>query len=318
MELKMISLKKIVTNPLQPRQEFDREKLQELANSIKEGELLQPIVVRKGNSKTTEGDMVVNSPHYEIVCGERRYKAFQILKEPKIPAIVRKIKDDTDALEKSLIENLQRDDLTSIERENAVGALWDSKRYKTHRELANKLGLTEGYVSGILKAKEDRKRIDAASTISTRVLQSTVGLKDEPRKKILEQVTEGKIQEDNVRDVVRKVKEFPEPEQQVEILDLYEQRQDEDNETFDNIVDKYREIAQKERPPEIDVELEPSELRFNSIKSKCNELLWITPANINIIKNEKFRLQTIDILRKTQNHINKLLIALGETEVLDG
>ena len=122
MELKMIELKQIHANPLQPRQEFDREKLQELANSIKEGELLQPIVVRE------------NGSGYEIVAGERRYKAFQILKEDKIPAIVRKIKDDTDALEKSLIENLQRDDLTSVERENAVYELWKSNRYETKKD----------------------------------------------------------------------------------------------------------------------------------------------------------------------------------------
>ena len=107
MELKMINMKDIVTNPLQPRQEFNREKLQELADSIKEGELLQPIVVRKQKNK------------FEVVAGERRFKAFQILKEPKIPAIIRVIKDDTEALEKSLIENWQRDDLTGIERENA-------------------------------------------------------------------------------------------------------------------------------------------------------------------------------------------------------
>ena len=75
-------MKDIETNPLQPRQTFDREKLQELADSIKEGELLQPIVVRSKGKK------------FEIVCGERRYKAFQILKEPKIPAIIRLIKDD--------------------------------------------------------------------------------------------------------------------------------------------------------------------------------------------------------------------------------
>jgi len=93
MELKMINMKDIVTNPLQPRQEFNREKLQELADSIKEGELLQPIVVRKQKNK------------FEVVAGERRFKAFQILKEPKIPAIIRVIKDDTEALEKSLIEN---------------------------------------------------------------------------------------------------------------------------------------------------------------------------------------------------------------------
>ena len=172
----MNKLKKIVTNPLQPRQEFDREKLQELANSIKEAELLQPIVVRKNNGG-----------NFEVVAGERRYKAFQILKEPKIPAIIRNIKDDTDALEKSLIENLQRDDLTSVERENAVYDLWRSNNYKTHTEIAKKIGIAEEYISQLIRAKEDRERIKAASTISTRTLQSTEGLSDKPRKKIIKE-----------------------------------------------------------------------------------------------------------------------------------
>ena len=83
--------------------------------------------------------------------------------------------------------------LTSIERENAIGALWDSKRYKTQTDLAKKLGIAHSTVSGIINAKEDRINLSAADSISTRVLQSTAGLSDEPRKKILEQVTEGKI-----------------------------------------------------------------------------------------------------------------------------
>jgi len=161
MELKMINMKDIVTNPLQPRQDFNREKLQELANSIEEGELLQPIVVRKQKDK------------FEIVCGERRYKAFQILKEPKIPAIIRGIKDDTDALEKSLIENLQRDDLTSVERENAVGALWDSGRYKTNSELDRKLGYSvkHGKVSRLIAARYDRRKFAPSADVGTRTMR---------------------------------------------------------------------------------------------------------------------------------------------------
>jgi len=314
MELKMIDINKIVTNPLQPRQEFDREKLQELANSIREGELLQPIVVRKNDGNK-----------FEIVCGERRYKAFQILKEPKIPAIVRNIKDDTDALEKSLIENIQRDDLTSVERENAIGDLWDSGNYKTQRELGKKLGTSERLIGQLLEAREFRKKTEVPS-VSTTTLSETSTLSEEPRKKLIQQISDEKINARDVRDVVRKVKEFPEPEQQLEILDLFEQKQEEDDTTFDEVVTKYKEIAEEKRLPEIEIEEDPSELRFNSIKNKCfnsiknkcDEILWITPVNINIIENKKFRQQTIEVLKKTQKHIDKLLIALGETEVIDG
>ena len=116
MEVKMLDMKDIKIHTGQCRENFDHDKLMELTNSIKESELLQPIVVRK-----------LDDNRYGIVCGERRFRAFEYLHKKQIPAIVREIRDDTDALEKSLIENLQRDDLTSVERENAVGELWGSK-----------------------------------------------------------------------------------------------------------------------------------------------------------------------------------------------
>ncbi len=227
MKLKMLDMKKIVTNPLQPRQEFDREKVQELANSIKEGELLQPIVVRNNGSDT-----------FEIVAGERRFKAFQILKENKIPAIVREIKDDTDTLEKSYIENVQRVDLTSVEDENTVNELWDSKRYKTQEKLAKKLGLSVQSINRKIRADKVRDKFSLQESISTRTIEDTVGLLDEPRKRVLKAVEEKKIKADDVRDVVRKVKEFPEPEQQLEILSEFEEQDDTSREMFDDIIRK--------------------------------------------------------------------------------
>lgn len=254
MELKMLSMKKIVTNPLQPRQVFDQEKLKELSNSIKEGELLQPIVVRP------------NGGDFEIVAGERRYKAFQILKESKIPAIVRNISDDTDALEKSLIENLQRDDLTSVERENAIWQLWESKRYKNHSDLARKLGVDKSGVSHIIGSKEDRDKLGVSPNISTGVLHDTSGLKDEPRKKIIKQVEEGKIEPSKIREVVRKVKEFKEPEQQLEILEDFEKQEDFSREAFDTIIQKKKEISEGIRQPEVHFKEDPYERDVDELK----------------------------------------------------
>lgn len=305
MEVKMIDMKEIVTNPLQPRQTFDREKLQELADSIKEGELLQPIVVRTKGKK------------FEIVCGERRYKAFQILKEPKIPAIIREIKDDTDALEKSLIENLQRDDLTSVERENAIGELWDSDHYETETELAIKLGISVKTISNILAARDTRKEIGIAETISTRTIIDSQTLPKETQKKILKAVEEKKIEADSVRDVVRKVKEFPEPEQQMEILEEFEQQKEQSKESFDRIIQQKKEIADGLREPEHYLEEDPDKIRLNTLQEQCSNLLKMTPSNIKVYKNEKYQDDAIDILKKTMNHIQKLLIALGELDVIE-
>jgi ParB family transcriptional regulator, chromosome partitioning protein len=315
MELKMLDMKKIVTNPLQPRQDFDREKLQELANSIKEGELLQPIVVRKRNSKTTEGDIVVKTPYYEIVCGERRYKAFQILKEPKIPAIVREIKDDTDALEKSLIENLQRDNLTSVERENAVGSLWDSKRYTTQNELARKLGMSYAPINHMILSREFRQKEKVAATISTRTLTDTMGLKNEPRKKLLDAIEKDKIRESDVRDVVRKVKEFPEPEQQLEILQEFEEQEEQSKEIFNGVVEKYRRIAKQEIEPEHYKENNADMIRLESIKDIYTRASSITSFYIKKIESDKQRNEAIQYMQKTIIHLTKVINAFNGVNV---
>ena len=305
MELKMIKLNEILTNPLQPRQDFDREKLQELANSIKEGELLQPIVVRGYNEK------------YEIVAGERRYKAFQILKEPKIPCIVRDIKDDTDALEKSLIENLQRDDLTSVERENAIGQLSDSKRYKNDRELSKKLGISEQVVYNILSARESRKTI--GTIVSTSTLTETAGLSDEPRKKILKAVENKKIEPSKVRDVVRKVKEFPEPEQQMEILEEFEQQEETSKEIFDDIVQKKKEIAFGEREPEhiIEIESDADKRLISDYKDIKFRLMDVQSDHIEHMKNENKKKDAIKIVWDMFYFLERQLKNLGEIKVVN-
>jgi len=311
MELKMIKLSDIETNPLQPRQEFDRDKLNELANSIKEGELLQPIVVRPNNGGKT----------FEIVAGERRFKAFQILKEKKIPAIVRNIKDDTDALEKSLIENWQREDLTDGERMNALNHLWESKRYKSIREMERKTGIPHQEISGYIRAKEEREIVekDFQNKLTYVDFHETRPLKDSPevRKKILEKRAKGEIESKQLRDISKKVAEFPEPEQQLEILEEFEEQEDMSREIFDDIVRKKKEIVDGLREPEHIIEDDPDELRLNSLKNKYENIFWLTPANINIIKSEKFRGEAIDYLKKMRNHLNKLLQNLGEEEVLD-
>jgi len=303
----MIKLTDIRTNPLQPRQDFDRDKLQELANSIREGELLQPIVVRN------------NGNGYEIVAGERRFKAFQILKEPRIPSIILDIKDDTEALEKSLIENLQRDNLTSIERENAVGDLWDSKRYTTQDELSKKLGINFRTVSTLLNARDDRKKLLVKENISTHSLSSTAGLKDEPRKKLLQQVSNGKIEPDKILDIARKVKEFPEPEQQMEILEEFEEQEDMSREIFDDIIQKKKEIADGEREPEHIIEIETdSDKRllddYNDIKRKVFE---IYSDHIQHLKIEENKEEAIQIIKEIISYLNKQLETLGENVVVD-
>ena len=99
----MISIEKITPNRYQPRIEFRQEKLQELMESIKEKGIVQPVIVRKNNEQ-----------EYELIAGERRFRAAKALGLVEIPAV---LKDATDLemLELSLIENIQRDDLNPLE-----------------------------------------------------------------------------------------------------------------------------------------------------------------------------------------------------------
>lgn len=191
MKLKHIQMEKIRANPNQPRQKFDNERIKELANSVKESELLQPIVVRR-----TDGN-------YSIVAGERRFRAYKKLKMKTIPAIIWDIKDNTEALEKSLIENLQREDLTSVERENAITELWESGRYKTHNHLAKKIGLSETRIRNNIKVKEDRERLSAGPAVPTQSIEDTSSLPDSERKEILKRVDRGTLGVRAVRNEVR-------------------------------------------------------------------------------------------------------------------
>lgn len=303
MELKMIEINKLHTNPLQPRQDFDREKLQELASSIKESDLLQPIVVRRDNSG------------FEIVAGERRYKAFQILKEPKIPAIVWKAKDDIDALEKSLIENLQRDDLKSVERENAVYELWKSGRYKTHREIAKKLGLGKSRISQLIETKEFRDKESLAAKLSTRTIYDTSGLPDESRKKIVHAVEEKKIEPSKVRDVVQKVKEFPEPEQQIEILDEFEKQEKWSRDAFDAIIEEKKRIAKGERPPEWQPPSEENRWFLDDMKRDFDKIYGYGVGNLDKLP-KKQRDEAVDVLAKSLIYLMGQLVEMGEIETV--
>lgn len=121
-----IELDKIKTNPHQPRKVFQDEAIVELAESIKTNGLIQPIIVRKKDEE-----------QYEIVAGERRFRAHQLLKEKYIQAIVKEV-DEKDSSIMALIENIQREDLNFIE----VG--------KAYQELLNHYHMTQEELSGIV------------------------------------------------------------------------------------------------------------------------------------------------------------------------
>lgn len=139
-----LDIQLIKTNPEQPRKFFDSEKIDELALSIKQHGLLQPIVVKKGN----EG--------YLIIAGERRYQACLRLNLKSIPTIIRQYQNKK-IPEISLIENIQRENLNAIEEAKAYQNILETTGYK-HHELALKVGKSRSHIVnilGLLRLPED-------------------------------------------------------------------------------------------------------------------------------------------------------------------
>ena len=132
-----VRLSEIRKNPYQPRVEFDQEKLEELADSIGTHGVLQPIILRK----SVKG--------YDIVVGERRFRASKIAGRETIPAIVKELSDD-DMMELAIIENLQREDLNPLEEAMSYRQLME-KRELTQAEVAERLGKSRPYIANMLR-----------------------------------------------------------------------------------------------------------------------------------------------------------------------
>ncbi|UCH32128.1 MAG: ParB/RepB/Spo0J family partition protein [Candidatus Bathyarchaeota archaeon] len=142
-ELKEIELAKIQPNRLNPRLDINVEKLNELAESIKEVGLLEPIIVRPEGSE------------YEVVIGERRYRASQQAGLQKIPAIIRNFTDEQ-VMELNLIENIQREDLNAIEKGNCCRYLLEKypDKYPRKTALGKKIGISVDTINNWLKLTE--------------------------------------------------------------------------------------------------------------------------------------------------------------------
>ena len=145
-EIVEINLDELRSNPYQPRKVFEEGALQELAASIREHGVFQPIIVKK----SIKG--------YEIIAGERRVKASRMAGLTTVPAIVREF-NDTEMMEIALLENLQREDLNPIEEANAYVKIMNAKNL-THEELAKVLGKSQSYVTnmiGLLRLPQEIK-----------------------------------------------------------------------------------------------------------------------------------------------------------------
>ncbi|MCS7298544.1 MAG: ParB/RepB/Spo0J family partition protein [Spirochaetia bacterium] len=133
-----VSIDKIKPNPNQPRKNFNENSLKELAESIKEKGILQPIIVRERNG------------YYEIVAGERRWRSAKIAGLSEVPVIIRNDIDDTNSLELALIENIQREDLNPIDLASAYNELIE-KYNLTQEDISKVVGKSRSAVANTLR-----------------------------------------------------------------------------------------------------------------------------------------------------------------------
>ncbi|ETP66983.1 plasmid partitioning protein ParB [Planococcus glaciei] len=135
--INQISITQIRTNPYQPRKVFDETALQELSESIKEHGILQPVVVRKSGK------------HFELVVGERRFRAAKLAKLTEVPALVKELTDQQ-MMELAILENLQREDLTPIEEAEAYQKLMEALNI-TQEQLAFRLGKSRPHIANHIR-----------------------------------------------------------------------------------------------------------------------------------------------------------------------
>ncbi|MBU6415199.1 ParB/RepB/Spo0J family partition protein [Patescibacteria group bacterium] len=193
-----IEIEKIEPNPFQPRREFDEGALESLAHSIREYGILQPLLVYKIEIESSRGISV----KYQLIAGERRWRAAKLAGLREVPVIIRK-DDHSDRikLELALIENVQREDLNAIDRASAFKQLIDDF-YLTQKEVAERIGKSREFVTNTLRLltlPEQIQEIIRSGEISEGHGRASLMLSDQPekQKELIQEIREGHL---NVRE----------------------------------------------------------------------------------------------------------------------
>ncbi|BGE83548.1 nucleoid occlusion protein [Staphylococcus petrasii] len=194
-----IQIERIVPNRYQPRQVFDASKIEELAESIDEHGLLQPIVVRP-----------IEEGMYEIIAGERRFRALQSLHKAQADVIIRHMNDEETAVV-ALIENIQRENLSAVEEAEAYKKLLEIGE-TTQSELAKSLGKSQSFIANKLRLLKLAPKVITRlreGKISERHARAVLSLEHEEQEKLIEQVINQKL---NVKQTEARVKQKVGPE----------------------------------------------------------------------------------------------------------
>ncbi len=201
-----VEIQKIRPNPFQPRREFDERALRELAESIRQYGILQPLVVTRKEEQRPDGGISV---YYELIAGERRLRAAKIAGLEQVPVIIRNDTDDNLRLELAILENLQREDLNPVDRALAFEQL--HKQFGlTHTEIGKRMGRSRVYVSNtirILSLPEEIRLGLISGKITEGHTRPLLMLSDRPeeQKKLYEEIILRKLSVRDAEKIARRI-----------------------------------------------------------------------------------------------------------------
>lgn len=288
-QILQVPIEDIIPNRFQPRLNFDDSSLQELTASIKEHGIIQPLVLRRVGDK------------YEIIAGERRYKAATQAGLVKVPAIINQL-DDKNSAEVAIVENIQRKDLSSIEEARSYKALLD-KGYLTQEELAKRMGVSQSAISNKLRLLSLAPEVQQAlmeNKISERHARSLLQITDnEEQVKWLNKIINERL---TVRDLEKKLK--GQKEEEGPIINI--------NPNMEDIINSAKDILNQNN--------KPTNTMSNDIdnqKNKFFNVLESESANMTTIEEPQEEIELLDfsvpsIPSKYTDSINELRNTLND------
>ena len=196
-QIQDIELSKIKPNQFQPRRQFSENSIKELAQTLDKEGLLQPIVIREDGEE------------YEIIAGERRFRAAQLLAWEKIPAIVNNMDDDQAAF-LALIENLQRENLNPIDEAKAYTNLMKLNNL-TQAELAKDMGKSQSYVANKLRLLKLTPKVQsylASGEISARHGRALVGLSERDQSRVVDEILANNLNVKETEEIIKDLDEY--------------------------------------------------------------------------------------------------------------
>ena len=285
-----VAIEDIIPNRFQPRLAFDEEGLKELSESIKQHGIIQPLVLRRLGNK------------YEIIAGERRFKAATMAGLRQVPAIISDI-DDNKSAEIALVENIQRRNLTPIEEAKSYKNLLD-RGYMTQEQLAEKMGVSQSSIANKLRLLNLAPEVQDAllqEKISERHARSLLVLPKEEQPKWLQKILTKRL---TVRQLDLEIKKAKgEINEDVPLVNIAPD--------VTKIINNSSDINQKE--PTKEVKTMENEQKENMSEIKTEEPRNIPNKFFNFLEDEAANMQMIETPSSTQNDNT----AMDEIEVLD-